>query len=143
MSTTSPFDALIGTWDTEGSVYGDDATTVVATVVGTDAYEWLGTAFVVHRIEVRMGDEAVAGLEMIGPVRPGEQEVPTQAYDGGGEIQSSVATVEPDGSFRFGADGARAHLRPAGPGVMTAAWERSPDNGHTWYPWMALTLTRR
>jgi len=143
MGTTATFDALIGTWDTKGDVYGDDATTVVATVVGTDAYEWLGTAFVVHRIDVHMGDEAVVGLEVIGPVRPGEREVPTQAYDGGGEIQSSVAIAEPDGSYRFGADGARAHLRPAGPGVMTADWERSTDGGDTWYPWMHLTLTRR
>ena len=135
-------DRIIGTWRTEGEVFGEDGTSVVAEVLGTDAYEWLGNAFVVHRIDVRMGGEHVVGLEMIGPCQEGAREVPTQAYDGGGGIQSSVTTVEDDGTLTFGADGARARLRPGGDGTMTADWVRSTDGGATWVPWLRLRFTR-
>ena len=136
-------DQLIGTWRTEGEVLGEDGESVVATVLGTDAYEWLGTAFVVHRIDVRMGDEPVVGLEMIGPCLPDAREVPTQAYDGDGGIQASTATLEDDGTLTFGADGARARLRPGGDGTMTADWDRTSDGGATWVPWLRLRFTRR
>jgi len=132
---------LIGTWRTEGEMLGDDGETVVATVLGTDAYEWLGTAFVVHRIDVRMGDQPVAGLEMIGPCLPDAVSFPTQAFDGEGGIESSTATVADDGTLTFGSDGARAHIRPGGDGTMTAAWERTPDGGATWVPWLRLRFT--
>lgn len=46
---------------------GDDGETPIARVDGHDEYEWLGRAFVVHRIDVEMSGARVQGLEIIGP----------------------------------------------------------------------------
>ena len=73
-------DVLIGTWRTEGEVFGDDGEIPVARVDGYDHYEWLGRAFVIHRIDVEMGGEPVQGLEMIGPYLGGRS-FATRAYD--------------------------------------------------------------
>ena len=89
-------DALIGTWRTEGEVFGDDGETPVARVDGYDRCEWLGRAFVIHRIDVEMGAERVQGLEVIGPYLGGRS-FATRAYDHEGGEQTSTATVDGDG----------------------------------------------
>jgi len=136
-------DALIGTWRTRGDVFGDDGVTVVARVDGTDAYEWLGRSFVIHRIDVMMADDHVEGIEIIGPYDAGESAFRTQAYDNEGGIQQSTAAVDADGVWTFGADGAKATLRPDANGrEMNADWVRSADDGATWLPWLRLNLQR-
>ncbi|MDQ4037211.1 MAG: hypothetical protein M3313_02380, partial [Actinomycetota bacterium] len=57
---------LIGVWSADGEILDDRGEEVVQRVSGTDAYEWLGASFVVHRVEVMMGDAEVRQLEMIG-----------------------------------------------------------------------------
>lgn len=67
---------------------------VVQRVRGTDADEWLGASFVVHRVEVTMSDADVYQPEMIGPYDAQQAAVRTCAYDGvNGEIDRSTATV--------------------------------------------------
>ena len=136
--------ALVGTWRTEGIVLGDDGSTEIARVQGTDAYEWLGAHFLIHRIDVTMGGEPVQGLEIIGPYEADTGGFPTRAYDNHGNVQTSMATVAGDGVWTFGADGAKATLRVAADGRDAHAdWVRSDDNGASWRPWMRLDLTKR
>ncbi len=61
---------LIGAWRTEGEVLGEDGATGDVTFHGTDTYEWLGRAFVVHRVDVTMGEDHVEAVELIGPYDP-------------------------------------------------------------------------
>lgn len=134
--------ALIGAWHTKGEVYGDDGSTPVATLEGTDTYEWLGEFFVTHRIEVRMGDTDVEGLEIIETFDPEQEAFPTRAYDNAGGVQTSTASVDGDGVWTFGADGARATLHPDDDGrTLQAEWVRVDGDGPPRL-WMRLTLTR-
>ena len=136
-------DVLIGTWRTEGDVFGDDGETPVGRVDGYDHYEWLGRAFVIHRIDVVMDGEGVQGLEVIGPYLGGRS-FATRAYDHEGGEQTSTATVDGEGAWTFRADGAEAKLTISGDGSLALAeWIRTDDGGATWRPWMRLTLSRR
>ena len=140
---TGELDVLIGSWRTEGEVFGDDGETPVARVMGYDRYEWLGRAFVIHRIDVEIGGEGVQGLEVIGPDLGGGS-FATRAYDHEGGEQSSTATVDGDGVWTFGADGARARLSLSEDrSLALVEWIRTDDGGATWRPWMRLTLSRR
>lgn len=136
-------DALIGAWRTQGDVLDEDGSTTIATIEGTDTYEWLGRSFVIHRIDVHIGDDHVEGLEVIGPCEPEVGTYPTQAYDNRGGIQTSTATVDQDGTWTFRADGAKATLRVADDGQsMRAEWVRTDDGGTAGRPWMRLRFTR-
>lgn len=135
-------DALIGTWHTQGEILGDDGSTTIASIDGTDSYEWLGRFFVIHRADVRMGDEHIQSLEMIGAYDPDTRTYPTRSFDNQGGIQTSAAAVD-DGVWTFGADGAEATLHIADDGQsMRAGWRRSDDGGTSWRPWMHLRFTR-
>lgn len=136
-------DALIGTWRTRGELFGDDGSTAIATIDGTDAYEWLGRCFVIHRVDVQMGDDRVEALEMIGPYDAEAAVYPTRAYDNQGGIHVSTATVDDEGVWTFGADGAKATLWIADGGQsMRAEWVRTDSAGATGRPWMQLRFTR-
>ena len=140
---TGELDALIGTWRTEGEVFGDDGRTPVARVDGYDHYEWLGRAFVIHRIEVEMGGQRVHGLEVIGPSLGGRS-FATRAYDHEGGEQTSTATVDSKGVWTFRADGAEAKMSLSEDGSLALVeWVGTDDGGATWRPWMRLTLSRR
>lgn len=126
-------DTLIGTWRTEGEVYDDGA--VVASIRGTDAYEWLGTEFVVHRADVEMGGEQVRALEVVGPLSA--TPVPTRAYGADGTVEESTLEVTGDGHLSFGGPGARSVMRVDGD-TATAEWRRDGSDE----PWMTLRFAR-
>lgn len=139
---------IIGAWRTDGDVLGEDGETVVETFAGTDTYEWLGSSFVIHRVDVLMGEERVENLEIICPYDHEQGRFPTVVYDGaGGKSERSFATLDDAGvwTFRAGAGRSRAQstLRVDGDGKrMRGAWSWTDDDGATWRPWMRLTLTR-
>ena len=133
-------EVLIGTWRSEGhTVAGpDDPGTVI---VGTDDYQWLGGGFfVVHRIDVRMGDEHVEAIEIIGNDRA-TGAYPTHAFDHTGGVATYEMT-ERDGTWTVAGDGQRSRLEVAGDGVtMAAHWERQEADG-SWVPWMEMAFTK-
>lgn len=62
----SHLDKFAGKWITEGQVL-PTATSAGIEVKGTDTYEWLpGGFFMLHRVDVSIGDEKVQTLEIIG-----------------------------------------------------------------------------
>lgn len=133
---------LIGTWRTEGEVLDGDGVTVVATVEGTDSYEWLGP-FVVHRVDVVIGGRPTRALEVFEPYDEGLAAFPTRAYDDQGGVETSTATVDGSGRFVFRAGAAQAVLEVAGDGgTMSARWTIPGDDGEPRL-WMRLRLTRR
>ena len=154
-ATTAPLGALVGRWRTEGHVIGDDA----EPITGTDVYEWLpGRHFLVHHVDVMVGDEHVRAIELIGDHDAATDSFMARAYDHTGAVTTMRAGVDPSGVWHFagGADVAvsaraaatpeeaavRATLTPAADGrSMRALWERA-DDGVKWEPWMDVRFTR-
>ena len=136
---------LIGRWRTTGREW--DATgTEVRTIDGTDAYEWMeGGRWVVHRVDVRLGDETTRALEMIGTAVEREVDYVLRAFDGGGAFDMMRARWDDD-ALRIDGDGVRATFRLPGTGgqgddAMEARWERQFEGGD-WWPWMELRFRR-
>ena len=147
--------ALVGRWRSEGHVVAD----VPVPITGTDSYEWLpGGFFLVHRVDVMVGQQRVQALELIGEYDPATDSFTARAYDNLGSVTIMRARVDGHGVWRFtgGGDVAPA-AGPASTGAgaaarstltvnadrsgMTARWERS-DDGAMWQPWMDVTFTR-
>jgi hypothetical protein len=126
---------LVGHWRSRGrTVDGLD-------VAGTDTYEWFpGNGFLVHHVDVTMGDEQVRVLEMIGGSAP-DGGWRMRAFDNQGGYGEMVATAAPDGGLTFADPRARATVTFAGPDAMAAHWERLVDG--RWEPWMDMEFTRQ
>jgi predicted enzyme related to lactoylglutathione lyase len=145
----------VGHWRTEGHVIGDDP----VPITGTDVYEWLpGRHFLVHHVDVMVGDEHVQAIELIGGHDPATDSFTAQAYDHTGAVTTMRVGVDPAGVWHFsgGADVAgsarttgapdegavRSTLTLAADGrSMRALWERA-DDGVVWEPWMDMRFTR-
>jgi Protein of unknown function (DUF1579) len=147
--------ALVGRWRSEGHVVADPP----VPISGTDVYEWLpGGFFLVHHVDVVIGDQPVQAIELLGEYDPATDSFTGRAYDNQGNVTVMRATVDEHGVWRFtgGGDVAPA-ARPASAGAggavrstltvspdgrsMMARWERS-DDGAGWRPWMNMTFTR-
>jgi hypothetical protein len=147
--------ALVGRWRSEGHIVGDDP----VPISGTDIYEWLpGGFFLVHHVDVVIGEQQVQALELIGPYDPATDTFTARSYDNLGDVMVMQATVDDQGVWRFtGGGDVAAVARPAAADAsaavrstltvssdrsgMTARWERS-DDGASWQPWMDMTFTR-
>lgn len=134
-------DAIVGTWRTTGEILGDDAFTVVGTIEGTDAYEWLGRSTIVHRANVTVAGDYSETLEVIGPFDAITGTYPTRAYGSGGDVEDAEATVDAEGTWTFGSGGANAILRIAPDGrSMAAEWRHDLGSGPQL--WMRLAFER-
>jgi hypothetical protein len=147
--------ALVGRWRSEGHIVGDPA----VPITGTDIYEWLpGGFFLLHRVDVMIGEQPVQALELIGEYDPATDAFVARAYDNLGNITLMQARVDEQGVWRFSGGGDVAPvaqpLDAEGGGAvrstltisadrsgMRARWERS-DDGASWQPWMDMTFTR-
>lgn len=57
---------FIGIWKTEGEIIATNNSPAIP-INGTDSYEWLpGGYFVMHKIDIIMGDQQVEAIEVIG-----------------------------------------------------------------------------
>jgi hypothetical protein len=133
-------DALLGRWHTRGRVL-TPSLEVHIEIVGTDTYEWLpGGRFLLHWVDVSIGDDKVDNLEVIGYDEENNR-YPTRFFDHQGNSGIYMAT-ESDGNWRFATEGARATLMvdPSGD-RMEAKWERVDESG-SWQPWMEIDFTR-
>jgi Protein of unknown function (DUF1579) len=147
--------ALVGRWRTEGRIVGDAA----VPIAGTDIYEWLpGGFFLVHHVDVVVGEQRVRAIELIGEHDPATDSFTARAYDNLGSVTVMHAKVDDQGVWTFtGGDDVAPVAQPssaeAGGAVratltvsadrsgMTARWERS-DDGSRWQPWMDVTFAR-
>jgi hypothetical protein len=147
--------ALVGRWRSQGHIVGDPA----VPITGTDSYQWLpGGFFLVHHVDVVIGDQQVQALELLGEYDPATDAFTARAYDNLGNITLMRARVDEQGVWRFAGGGdvapvAQPSDADTGDAVrstltispdrsgMTAKWERS-DDGASWQPWMDMTFTR-
>jgi catechol 2,3-dioxygenase-like lactoylglutathione lyase family enzyme len=146
--------AIAGRWATSGHVIAEPP----VPVVGTDIYEVLeGGRYLVHHVDVTVGEQAVRAIEVIGEPDPDTDGYLARAFDNDGKAEVMRLTIDDDGVFHFA--GGSEIARSAQPGdvstarvrstltvapdrsSMKALWERSED-GETWQPWMDMTFTR-
>jgi hypothetical protein len=139
-----PLRPLIGHWRTSGVVLGEgEGGAETGTISGTDTYRWLpGGHWIVHEVDVLIGDERTQALELIG----GRDEVTggwqMHAFDVGDDPGRMSLSVQDEGLLLLQGEGVRSWFRPtAGPDLMTTRWER--DAGGTWLPWMDMRFVRR
>lgn len=146
--------SIAGEWATDGHVVGDPP----VPVKGTDTYEVLaGRYFLVHHVDVTVGDQEVRAIEVIGEPADGAGFL-ARSFDNQGNAEVMLVTVDDEGVFHFtGGPEVAAAAQPADAMTarvrstltvasdrrsMTALWERSED-GHSWEPWMNIMFTRR
>jgi Protein of unknown function (DUF1579) len=152
---TQRLDALVGRWRSEGHIVGDDP----VPITGTDIYEWLpGGFFLVHHVDVVIGEQRVQAIELIGEYDPATDTFLARAYDNLGDVTLMRAKVDEQGVWTFaGGSDVAPVARPSGADRggavrstltvspdrrgMTTRWERS-DDGASWQPWMDMTFTR-
>ncbi|RDI18080.1 hypothetical protein DEU38_121117 [Rhodococcus sp. AG1013] len=116
--------------------YGQE---VVTTIAGTDEYEWMaGGMWVIHRVDVMMGDDHVQALELIGDHDTETDTYTMRAFDGSGTFGTMTARLNTDGTWTFLGEGMRSTLRTSEDNSsMTACWERQDESGH-WIHWMDM-----
>ena len=133
-------DVLVGRWRSEGRTV--DAEPAIE-IGGFDTYEWLaGGFFLVHRVDVRMNDDKVEVIELIGPYDPVGRNYPARSFDNHGNFVTMHASVDDDGVWTFAGPTERATLVVTGD-TMTARWERVADNDpSSWQHWMDMTFTK-
>jgi hypothetical protein len=145
--------AIAGRWITSGHVIGEPR----IPVVGTDIYEVLaGGYFIVHHVDVTVGEQPVQAIEVIGePDAAGGYLA--RSFDSEGNAELMHVTIDEDGVFHFAGksdiapaaqptDASTARVRSTltiaeDRRSMTALWERSED-GINWHPWMDISFTR-
>lgn len=144
--------AIAGRWQTTGEVIGEPR----IPVLGTDIYEVLaGGYFVVHYVDVTVGDQQVRAIEVIGEPDPVQGGYLARSFDNMGKAEVMHLKIDDDGVFHFAGGGDIAPAaQPTGVptvrvrstltiaedrGSMTALWERSED-GTIWHPWMEMAF---
>lgn len=154
MPTSDPardLHAIAGRWLTSGHVVGDEP----IPITGTDTYDVLaGGHFLVHHVDVTVGDQPVVAIEIIGEPNPGGGYL-ARSYDNDGNAELMTLTIDDQGVFHFEGGGDIAPAARPGDATtagvsatltvaddrrsMHALWERSED-GTTWQTWMDLAF---
>jgi hypothetical protein len=146
--------AIVGRWNTSGYVIGDPQ----VPVEGTDVYELLpGGYFLVHHVDVTVGEQRVRAIEIIGEPNSESDAFLARSFDSEGNFETMKLRIDDDGVFHFSGGGDIAPAAQPGDAStmqvrstltvsddrasMKAFWERSED-GINWQPWMDMTFTR-
>jgi Protein of unknown function (DUF1579) len=143
---------IAGHWRTSGHVIGQPN----VPVTGTDTYEVVaGGLFLLHRVDVSVGDRQVQAIEVIGE-RDSHGGYLARSFDSDGNTEVMRLTIDDGNVFHFtgGGDIAPTAQPQEAPTAqvrstltvaidresMTAQWERSED-GATWHPWMDIRFS--
>lgn len=146
--------AIAGRWKTSGHVVGDPP----VPVDGTDSYEvFAGGQFLVHHVDVTVGQQPVHAIEIIGEPDADGIGYLARSFDSDGHTEVMRVTIDPGGVFHFiggpdvaqaaqPTDGRTARVRSRlavahDRASMRAIWERSEDGTH-WEPWMQIEFLR-
>jgi len=132
---------LIGKWHTQGEIL-QGASNSSKDIRGMDTFEWVsGGFFILHRVDVFMGNERTEAIEIIG-YDPGRKSYFMKSFDNQGASIIMYAVLEKSGVLKFGDDKMKSVLTCNKNGnSMSANWELS-ENGKTWKPWMNIQLDK-
>jgi hypothetical protein len=128
---------LIGEWKSEGVVV-DGGEHDGVKIVGTDRYEWLGDAFIVHYADVMFGDTPQKTVEIF---QLEEDGFAMTAYNSTGSVETMHGTFDADGAYKAGDEKVRTTLTFSASGQeMQAIWEMRA--GGEWTRWIEMSFTR-
>src|SRR6187549_972149 len=132
---------LIGRWHTIGEVL-QNIPNAPKVIRGMDTYEWIsGGFFILHRVDVFIGNERTEGIEIIGYDK-NQKSYFMKSFDNQGEATSMYAVLEKPGVLKLGDKKMQATLTANKSGnTMIAEWKLS-ENGKTWKPWMYITFSK-
>jgi hypothetical protein len=132
---------MVRSWRTSGQVFDADGAKTMR-VEGTDEYEWMpGGQWIIHRVDVMMGDDHVQALELIGdPTEDGTFTM--RAFDASGGFDTMSLTAQ-GRTFHTEGDGMRNTLNVADDGTsMAVVWEQQTDD-KSWFRWMEIGFELR
>jgi hypothetical protein len=131
---------LIGTWKTEGQVRPED-TNPGTIFTGTDTYEWiLDKNFILHKVNVVMGNEKIEALEIIGGLDVKGKTYKMRSFDNSGGFTEMDAHIDVKGILHLVGSNMRSQLVRKNQNILIAHWERLVND--EWVPWMDLQLTK-
>jgi catechol 2,3-dioxygenase-like lactoylglutathione lyase family enzyme len=135
-------EALIGRWKTEGRT--TEASAVPAgRIDAIDTYERLPGGALLHLVDAKVGDQKVAGAEIIG-YDPARGSYLTQYFGSDGPNAYEASLVEDDGALVWTMRSRKDRFIGTfndERNVITGHWEALDDDSN-WQPWMDVTLTR-
>lgn len=132
---------LIGKWHTQGEIlWGGSFNSKI--IRGMDTYEWVaGGFFILHRVDVFMGNERTEAIEIIGydEIR---KSYFMKSFDNQGLSITMYAVLEKPGVLKFGDNKMKTVLiANKAESSMSAKWDIS-ENGKTWKSWMNIQLNK-
>lgn len=144
--TSTPDSALkrlnvfVGKWNTEGQIK-ESPFGPAGKLIGTDTYEWLaGGFFLIHRVDVRMGDLKNESIELIG-YDTSRNTYPMHSFDSQGNTTAMKANVT-DNIWTFTGEAMRFTGVFSHDGKsISGKWEYLGDDSK-WHHWMDVKLTR-
>ena len=131
---------FIGQWKTEGKILATDTTPEII-ISGTDTYKWLpGEFFLVHTVDVLMGNDKNKTLEIIGfDKQTGNYTM--QYFDNKGNSGLMTATVE-NGIWTFVGDSLKfIGSFKNNDKEFSGIWQQSKD-GKNWNHFMDIKLIK-
>jgi hypothetical protein len=133
-------DAFVGKWNTEGQIK-ESPFGPAGKLIGTDTYEWLaGGFFLIHRVDVRMGDQKNESIELIS-YNASSNTYPMHSFDSQGNITVMKANVA-DNTWTFTGEAMRFTGVFSQDGKsISGKWEYLGDDSK-WHHWMDVKLTK-
>lgn len=132
---------LIGKWHTAGE-FLNNISDSSKEIRGMDIYEWVsGEAFILHRVDVFMGNTRTEVIEIIG-YDEGRKLYFMKSFDNLGEATTMYAELVKPGVLKIWDSKMKSTLTVNKNGnSMVVKWELSED-GRTWKPWMEIKLSK-
>jgi hypothetical protein len=129
-----------GRWKTTGTVTGTPVRPEKK-VSGYDTYEWMpGEYFMLHKVNVLMGDSRTEGTEIIG-YDVTNKNYHLQSFDNGGNIDVMSGQIQ-NGEWSVSNETLRFNGRFSDDGHrLTGTWEQS-DDGKNWQHFMDVQLEK-
>jgi hypothetical protein len=133
-------DAFVGKWNTQGQIK-ESPLGPAGKIIGTDTYEWFpGGFFLVHRVDVRMGDQKNESIEIIG-YDTLNKTYHMYSFDSQGNSIVMQASVMGD-TWTFGGESMRFTGVFSNDGKsISGKWEYL-SNDSDWHHWMDVKLTK-
>lgn len=133
-------DAFVGKWNTTGYMKSSPSGPS-AVITGTDTYEWLpGGFFLLHKVNVLMGDERNETFEIIGFDKQSNS-YPMHFYDNKGNTGIMQASFV-NGTWIFLGESMRFTGRfSENNNILSGIWEQSID-GSDWIHLMNIKLSK-
>jgi hypothetical protein len=129
----------VGKWNTRGKTIATASEPAVE-FSGTDIYAWIGRGFfLLHSVDVMMGDQPVIGVEII-RYDPSSRTYQASFVDSRGNTSTSEVRYDKRKWTVIGEAERFAGTFSEDWNTLSGRWERK--NGSRWEPWMDVTLTR-